>query len=78
LSVQQKDRRLVAFFLHGKRFAVHETYGPWRKSGEWWSQQIWSHEEWDVLAKTQTEDTLLCVITHDLLHHHWQLDALYD
>ncbi len=22
--------------------------GPWRSSGEWWDEQAWSREEWDV------------------------------
>jgi protein ImuB len=22
--------------------------GPWRSSGEWWSEQAWSREEWDI------------------------------
>ena len=25
--------------------------GPWRGSGEWWSEQAWSREEWDVTLK---------------------------
>ena len=78
LFVQQEGRRFTAFYLHGKRYAVQEAYGPWRRSGAWWSSDIWSSEEWDIRAATQTEDTLLCLITHDLLHHQWQLEALYD
>ena len=22
--------------------------GPWKSSGDWWSDQSWSREEWDV------------------------------
>jgi protein ImuB len=78
LSVQHEGQRLAAFSLHGKRYSVEEAYGPWRKSGDWWSSRVWSREEWDVRATANIDDTLLCVITHDLLHHHWQLEALYD
>jgi protein ImuB len=78
LSVQHEGRRLAAFSLHGKRYIVNEAFGPWRKSGDWWTADIWSQEEWDIRATTSNDDTLLCLITHDLLRHHWQLEALYD
>ncbi len=78
LSVQQEGQRLSAFSLHGKHYTVQEAYGPWRKSGDWWTSDVWSREEWDVRATDKADDTLLCLITHDLLRHHWQLEALYD
>lgn len=76
LSVQREDARPASFFLQGKHYVVQEAYGPWRISGEWWSSELWSREEWDVCAKA--DETLLCLITHDLLHRQWQLEALYD
>jgi protein ImuB len=81
LSVQQHGTRLEAFSLHGKRYTVQEAYGPWRRSGDWWSAQVWSCEEWDVCATAGEDDTdapMLCVVTHDLLQHRWHLEALYD
>jgi protein ImuB len=77
LSVRHNGQRLDAFFLHGKPYTVEEAFGPWRKSGEWWTAELWSIEEWDIRA-TCSEATLLCLITHNLLSHHWQLEALYD
>ena len=79
LSMQHENQRPADFFLHGRKYIVQEAYGPWRKSGDWWSSGVWSCEEWDVRATEKTsEATLLCVISHDLLRHHWQLEALYD
>ena len=81
LSVQQQGANLEAFSIHGKRYIVREAYGPWRKSGDWWSAEVWSREEWDVYATSTGNDAdapMLCVITHDLLQHHWHLEALYD
>ena len=81
LTVQHEGQRFASFFLHGKRYTVQEAYGPWRGSGDWWSSEVWSSEEWDVRAtsgKTSTDETLLCLISHDLLGHRWQLEALYD
>lgn len=78
VSVQIEDQRLATFALHGKRYRVEQIYGPWRKSGRWWSPDVWSNEEWDVQASAGADDTLLCLISHDLLRRRWQLEALYD
>lgn len=78
LSVKQEGAKLVRFDLHGKRYTIREAYGPWRKSGDWWSAEVWSSEEWDVRAEASATDILLCLISHDLLNHQWQMEALYD
>ena len=78
LVVRTQGQRPTAFPFHGKLYTVQEAYGPWRKSGEWWSSEVWSREEWDVCAKAGEDDTLLCVLTHDLLHSDWHLEAMYD
>ncbi len=77
LSVQREGVRLASFFFQGRRYVVQKAYGPWRMSGEWWSSGLWSREEWDISA-TAADETLLCLITHDLLRRQWQLEALYD
>lgn len=78
VAMRIEGQRPTSFRLRGKLHIVKEAYGPWRKSGEWWSSEVWSREEWDVCAKAGEDSTLLCVLTHDLLHHHWQIEALYD
>ncbi len=77
LRISTVDRRPVSFYLQDRLYQVTHAYGPWRRSGDWWSSSVWSHEEWDAQA-TSGSDTLLCLISHDLLHHRWQLEALYD
>jgi protein ImuB len=76
--VRQQGPRLLSFRFQGRQYAVEEAYGPWRKSGEWWSASVWSQEEWDVRATAAPEEALLCVLTHDLLRQQWQIAALYD
>jgi len=78
LAVQREGQRLATFSLHGKVFSVEQAYGPWRRSGDWWAPEVWSSEEWDVQALDGFNGTLLCLLTHDLLHDQWQLEALYD
>jgi protein ImuB len=77
VTVRFDESRPAAFSFAGKYYTVQKVFGPWRRSGEWWSAAVWSFEEWDVCA-TAGGDTLLCILAHDLLHHHWQMEALYD
>jgi protein ImuB len=78
ITMRLEAQRPSTFFLRGTRYTVQEAYGPWRKSGAWWSPEVWSHEEWDLHAQSQAGETLLCLLTQDLLQKHWHLEALYD
>ncbi len=51
--------------------------GPWRTSGEWWSDQAWQHEEWDVAVR-EKENIALYRIYRDLADGRWFLAASYD
>ncbi len=57
---------------------VHRAFGPWRRSGHWWSSEVWSHEEWDIDAQATDGTRLLALLTNDRLRLQWQLEALYD
>ena len=78
VKVRHKEGSLVAFHMHGTRFQVQELYGPWRRSGSWWSGEVWSRDEWDIAAQSGDGTRLLCLLTHDLLRDRWQMEALYD
>ncbi len=78
ITLYRDGDRLTAFSLGGKRYIVQQAYGPWRKSGSWWSADLWSREEWDVHATCPPDTKLNCVLSHDLLHKHWQLEGMYD
>jgi protein ImuB len=78
LLVRRKAQHPSAFSFQGKWYKVQESYGPWRKSGDWWSSSVWSREEWDISASAGPADTLLCVLTQDLLRQQWHMEALYD
>lgn len=69
------------FHLYGVRYAVRRVHGPWRRSGQWWTPEVWSREEWDVEAQADTDaddSALLCLLTHDLLRREWLVEGLYD
>ncbi|HYX67582.1 MAG TPA: DNA polymerase Y family protein [Terriglobales bacterium] len=46
--VQVRNGRPVSIFFCGARTSVLALAGPWRNSGEWWTEQGWTREEWDV------------------------------
>ena len=48
------------------------SVGPWRSSGEWWTERSWVHDEWDV----ELGDGTLCRLAHD--GSVWWLEGIYD
>lgn len=59
-------------------YKVRRAFGPWQRSGHWWSGEAWSREEWDVEAQASDGSRLLGLLVHDLLRLQWQLEATYD
>jgi protein ImuB len=51
--------------------------GPWRTSGEWWSSDGWSRDEWDV-AVQQKNGLALYRMYRDLASDNWFVEARYD
>ncbi len=48
--------------------------GPWRTSGQWWREEAWARDEWDVALS----DGTLCRLVRDRLTNAWLLDGVYD
>ncbi len=51
--------------------------GPWRSSGDWWEQDSWVRDEWDI-AVQEPEGIGLYRLIHDLLTSEWLLQGRYD
>ena len=51
--------------------------GPWRSSGDWWEQDAWVHDEWDI-AVQQRQQIVLYRLIHDLMGRKWVLEGTYD
>jgi protein ImuB len=47
-SVEMRDGRLARISFNGMRGDVVATSGPWRTSGDWWREDGWEHDEWDI------------------------------
>jgi len=55
--------------------------GPWRTSGDWWSEDGWARDEWDVTvvtSETQREKGTLYRIYHDRCCDGWFVEGIYD
>jgi nucleotidyltransferase/DNA polymerase involved in DNA repair len=67
--------------------------GPWRSSGDWWEQDGWARDEWDIALQTSVaggqspvasksfadKDSLaLYRLVHDLFSGHWFVEGTYD
>jgi protein ImuB len=51
--------------------------GPWRSSGDWWEQDAWVRDEWDI-AVEQKNGIALYRLIHDLVGGEWSLEGSYD
>ena len=76
--VTLQGRSPSEFIFRQKRYIVDQIYGPWLTDGEWWSQTLWSLEQWDLVAYTRDGNLLCCCITHDSIENCWQMAGLYD
>lgn len=63
------------------RGSVVRLAGPWRTSGDWWSDDGWARDEWDVTvaaSEASREKGTLYRIYHDLWNDGWFVEGIYD
>jgi protein ImuB len=46
--IELLNKRPVRVFFHGLWGNVAAASGPWRTSGDWWREDAWKQEEWDL------------------------------
>ena len=51
--------------------------GPWRSSGDWWEEDAWMRDEWDIALQEQ-DGIALYRLVHDLIGGEWLLEGTYD
>ena len=76
-KVELKDGAPTAVIANAQRGTVVALAGPWRTSGEWWTEKAWSHEEWDVALQVK-DACVLYRMYRDLASSHWFVEASYD
>ncbi len=53
------------------------TAGPWRSSGDWWEQEGWARDEWDIALQNDNHVALYRLV-RDLLDGRWRVEGTYD
>jgi protein ImuB len=54
--VELREGRPVKIFFRGLYGRVVTASGPWRISGDWWREDAWQQEEWDLEIQFDGED----------------------
>ncbi|MGA8143337.1 MAG: DNA polymerase Y family protein [Candidatus Acidiferrales bacterium] len=50
-AVEMREGRLARVSFSGVRGEVLAASGPWRTSGDWWREDAWEHDEWDIAVR---------------------------
>lgn len=51
--------------------------GPWRSCGDWWKQDSWARDEWDIAVQNESS-VVLYRMYRDLTTGRWFLEGTYD
>lgn len=78
ISLYFSDHRPTHFLYRERRFIIEHAYGPWIAGSEWWNENIWNIEQWDVIAKQSNGSILYCTLARDFLRNEWTVITLYD
>src|ERR1700730_2784733 len=90
VRVEMRDEQPARVYLRGMRGEVVSASGPWRSSGDWWQEDAWHQDEWDLaiaFPSTQKESERKRVewpeqglyrIYYDALRQEWFLRGVYD
>jgi protein ImuB len=58
--------------------AVTRLAGPWRTTGDWWRNDQWARDEWDILLEDAADKAILCRIFQELKSGKWYVEGVYD
>lgn len=71
-KIEVRENRPVHIHFRGMRGKIVAASGPWRTSGDWWQEEAWRHDEWDVDVRF---DSTAMLKGHNL---HWEMqDGLF-
>src|SRR5487761_761045 len=91
VKVELRDGHPARISFRGMRGQVIAASGPWRTSGDWWREDPWQHDEWDLEVQfffspaIRTERTAascpqrgLYRIYYDAIRRNWFVRGIYD
>jgi protein ImuB len=76
IHVNAREGRPAEVYLQGRRAEVRQAAGPWRTSGEWWREEQWIEDEWEVYFADQECGRYR--IYFDVLRKGWFARGMYD
>ena len=74
VQVWVENRRPVYVVTPGMRGAVVNSRGPWRMSGNWWSEDVWNRDRWDVAL----DSGILYRLFQEIGSGRWFVEGSYD
>jgi protein ImuB len=61
--------------VYGK---VINLAGPWRNTGDWWRNDCWARDEWDVAIESNRNEQAAYRIYRELNNGNWFIEGNYD
>ncbi|HSA92904.1 MAG TPA: DNA polymerase Y family protein [Terriglobales bacterium] len=74
-TVEMRRGRPARIFSSGTRADVLWLAGPWRSSGDWWSEPAWARDEWDVAVRNGSGIALYRLVREG---ERWSVEGEYD
>jgi protein ImuB len=71
IVVNRQPVRVVSPSVSGR---VVMAKGPWRTSGEWWREDAWNRDEWDIAL----ESGALYRLFQEVTGSRWFIEGSYD
>jgi protein ImuB len=90
IRVELREEQPSRVYLRGMRGEVVAASGPWRSSGDWWREDLWHQDEWDLAlefapSRKQREQSMnlpaqngVYRIYYDALRQSWFARGHYD
>ena len=69
--------RITAAIQPDVRGEIVWSAGPWRASGEWWKEEAWTREEWDIILQNET-GAALYRLYREPASGQWFVEGSYD
>ncbi|HXE89836.1 MAG TPA: DNA polymerase Y family protein [Terriglobales bacterium] len=77
-TVEIRRGRPARIYSSGARGDVLWLAGPWRSSGDWWSEPAWTRDEWDVAVRNGGSGVALYRLVREGQGDKWFVEGEYD
>ena len=79
-NVLLQEGRPAQITFQKKQWNVVRASGPWRSSGEWWEENPWKEDAWDVEVHSsgETPSSAVYCVVFDALQKRWFVRGSYD